>query len=40
MAVAQILAAWLSERFNAYRVLAAGVCLWSLATAASGLAGG
>lgn len=36
----QILAGWLSERINAYRTLALGVALWSLATAATGLAGG
>ena len=37
---AQILAAWLAERFNAYRVLAMGLALWSVATALSGLATG
>lgn len=37
---AQILAAWLAERFNAYRVLAAGLAIWSVATALSGLATG
>ena len=36
----QILAGWLSERINAYRTLALGVALWSIATAASGLATG
>jgi MFS family permease len=34
----QILAGWLAERINAYRTLALGVAIWSLATAASGLA--
>lgn len=36
----QILAGWLAERINAYRTLTIGVAIWSLATAASGLAGG
>ena len=36
----QILAGWLSERINAYRVLAIGLALWSAATALTGLAGG
>jgi MFS family permease len=35
----QILAGWLSERINAYRVLAIGLALWSAATALTGLAG-
>jgi MFS family permease len=34
---AQIFAGWLAERINAYRTLALGTALWSLATAASGL---
>jgi len=34
----QILAGWLAERINAYRTLALGLAIWSLATAASGLA--
>jgi MFS family permease len=34
----QILAGWLAERINAYRTLALGLGIWSLATAASGLA--
>jgi MFS family permease len=34
----QILAGWLAERINAYRTLAIGLFVWSLATAASGLA--
>ena len=36
----QILSGWLAERINAYRTLAIGVAIWSLATAASGLATG
>jgi MFS family permease len=36
----QLLAGWLAERINAYRTLAIGVALWSLATAATGLATG
>ncbi len=36
----QLVAAWLAERFNAYRVLAIGLATWSLATAMTGLAGG
>jgi len=36
----QILAGWLAERINAYRALALGVAMWSLATAATGLATG
>lgn len=36
----QLLAGWLAEKINAYRTLALGVALWSLATAASGLATG
>jgi MFS family permease len=36
----QILAGWLAERINAYRTLAIGVAIWSLATAATGLATG
>ncbi len=34
----QILAGWLAERINAYRTLALGVALWSLATIGSGFA--
>ena len=37
---AQILAGWLAERINPYRALAIGLALWSIATAASGLATG
>jgi MFS family permease len=36
----QILSGWLAERINAYRTLALGLSIWSLATALSGLAGG
>jgi MFS family permease len=36
----QILAGWLSERINAYRTLALGAAIWSIATIASGLATG
>ncbi|HEY2752731.1 MFS transporter [Phenylobacterium sp.] len=36
----QLLAGWLTERFSPYRVLAAGLALWALATAASGLVTG
>jgi MFS family permease len=36
----QLLAGWLGERFNAYRTLALGLALWSLATAATGLVSG
>jgi MFS family permease len=36
----QLLAGWLTERFSPYRVLAVGLALWSLATAASGLVTG
>lgn len=36
----QILSGWLAERLNAYRTLGIGVAIWSLATAASGFAGG
>lgn len=35
-----VLAGWLADRFNAYYTLAAGLALWSLATLASGFAGG
>ena len=31
---------WLAERYGAHRILAAGVMLWSVATMATGLAGG
>jgi MFS family permease len=37
---AQLLAGWLAERINAYRTLAIGLALWSVATAATGLATG
>lgn len=37
---AQLLGGWLVHRFDVRIVLAAGVLLWSLATAATGLAGG
>lgn len=37
---AQLLAGWLAERINGYRTLALGLALWSLATAATGFAGG
>jgi MFS family permease len=36
----QILASWLAERINAYRTLALGLAVWSLATAVTGLVGG
>ena len=36
----QLLAGWLSERFHPYRILAVGLGLWSLATAATGLVTG
>ncbi len=36
----QILAGWLAERINAYRTLALGLAIWSIATASSGLASG
>jgi MFS family permease len=36
----QLLAGWLAEKINPYRTLAAGLALWSLATAASGLVSG
>jgi MFS family permease len=36
----QILAGWLAEHLNPYRTLAIGSALWSIATAASGLASG
>ena len=32
----QIVAGWLAEKINAYRTLALGVAIWSLATVASG----
>ncbi len=35
-----ILSGWLSERINAYRTLAFGLALWSLATLLTGFAGG
>ncbi len=34
----QLLAGWLAERINAYRTLAIGLAIWSVATAATGLA--
>jgi MFS family permease len=34
----QLLAGWLAEKINAYRTLAIGVALWSLATLATGFA--
>jgi MFS family permease len=37
---AQLLAGWLAERINAYRTLALGLGLWSLATIGSGLVSG
>ena len=37
---AQILAGWLIGRIDAYRTLALGVAVWSVATVLSGLAGG
>jgi MFS family permease len=36
----QLLVGWLVDRFNVYRLMAAGVLLWALATLAMGLAGG
>ena len=39
-APAQVLAGWLVHRFDVRFVLAAGVALWSVATALTGLAGG
>jgi len=36
-APAQLLSGWLCERFDVYRLLALGVAIWSLTTAASGL---
>ena len=36
----QIVAAWLIQKINAYRTLALGLAVWSVATIASGLAGG
>ena len=36
----QVLAGWLAERINAYRTLAIGLAIWSLATAATGLVSG
>lgn len=35
----QLLAGWLAERMDVHRLLAAGLALWSLATAATGIAG-
>jgi len=39
-APAQLLAGWAAQRFCAYRVLAAGLALWAVATIATGFAGG
>jgi MFS family permease len=39
-APSQFIAAWLIERLNAYRTLALGLAVWSLATIGSGFAGG
>jgi MFS family permease len=39
-APAQLLAGWLCERSDVYRLLALGVAVWSLTTVATGLAGG
>jgi MFS family permease len=39
-APAQVLAAWTSQRFSAYRTLTFGLALWSIATMLSGFAGG
>jgi MFS family permease len=36
----QVLAGWLAERFSPYRTLSAGLAIWGLATAATGLVGG
>jgi MFS family permease len=36
----QILAGWLAERFDAYRTLAVGLAIWSIAMAFSGIATG
>ncbi|MBW8811790.1 MAG: MFS transporter [Caulobacterales bacterium] len=36
----QLLAGWMAERFNAYRTLAAGLAVWSLATFTTGLVTG
>jgi MFS family permease len=36
----QILAGWLAERINAYRTLALGLTIWSIATALTGVASG
>lgn len=36
----QLVAGWAAQRFCAYRVLAAGLALWAVATLATGLAGG
>jgi len=38
-APAQLLAGWLAHRFDIRTVLAAGVALWAVATALTGLAG-
>ena len=37
---AQLLSGWLAERINAYRTLALGLAIWSLATIGSGLVSG
>lgn len=36
----QLLAGWLAERINAYRTMALGLALWSVATAATGFVSG
>src|SRR5215471_4741584 len=36
----QLLAAWVAEKINAYRTLALGLAIWSLATTLSGFASG
>jgi MFS family permease len=39
-APAQVLAAWMAQKFNAYRTLTIGLALWSVATIMSGFATG
>ena len=39
-APAQVLAAWMAQKFNAYRTLTIGLALWSIATMLSGFATG
>ena len=36
----QLMAGWLTERFHPYKVLAVGLAMWSVATAATGLVTG